>query len=79
MIVGEVDSAQVVTPKTIFVTKKDGRVITKRVWESLDEPAAATLPTVGFSSELSGMDYEQADIPSPQAGSTTNRVSILLY
>lgn len=38
MIVGDIDSAQVVTPKTIYETKKDGTVISKQVWESLEAP-----------------------------------------
>lgn len=35
---GDVDSASVVTPTTVYVTKKDGSVVEKQVWESLDTP-----------------------------------------
>src|SRR5271168_4246591 len=45
MIVGEVDSAQVVTPKTIYKTKKDGTVMSTQIWESLDPPVRMDLTT----------------------------------
>jgi hypothetical protein len=38
MIDGNIDSAMVVTPETIFKTKKDGSTVTKQVWVSLDTP-----------------------------------------
>jgi hypothetical protein len=76
MIVGDVESAQVVTPKTIYETKSDGTLATKQVWESLEEHVPDK-PVVESHSEIPSLTYEPVDDnPSPQPESTqTYRVS----
>jgi len=76
LIVGDVESAQVVTPKTIYETKSDGTLATKQVWESLEEHVPDK-PVVESHSEIPSLTYEPVDDnPSPQPESTqTYRVS----
>lgn len=57
--VGDIELAKVVTPKTIYETKKDGTVVSKKVWISLDTPTPK-IPTV---EESSGLDYGPIDEP----------------
>lgn len=59
--VGDIELAKVVTPKIIYETKKDGTVVSKKVWISLDAPTPTPkIPTVEESSE---MDYGPIDEP----------------
>lgn len=74
MIVGELDSAELVTPKVIFETKKDGTVVSKQIWESLDRPTDSVLESES-SSAMPSVDYEPFDIPSPPPDTSTYRVS----
>lgn len=74
MIVGDLDSAELVTPKVIFETKRDGTVVSKQVWESLDKPTDSALESES-SSAMPYMDYEPVDIPSPPPETSTSRVS----
>lgn len=66
MIIGDVDSARVVTPKTIYETKKDGSVVAKEVWGSLYSPAPDLPAIPDNSKKKTTMEYEAYDIPSPQ-------------
>jgi len=81
MIIGEIDSAQVVTPKTIYETMEDGTVLEKEVWKSLDEtplntPAIEDRRNETPVNEMPPNDYEPVDIPSPpQEPSYTHQVS----
>jgi hypothetical protein len=79
MIDGDFDSALVVTPETIYKTKKDGSIVKKQVWVALDTPK----PTVEQpAAERSAMEYEPVDMseshPHPETA-RTYQVSILLY
>ena len=38
MVDGEIESALVVTPETIYETQTDGTMVAKQVWVSLDTP-----------------------------------------
>jgi hypothetical protein len=79
MIIGDVDSAHVVTPKTIHVTKKDGTVVTKHVWEPL-YPHVSNVEKPSERPEMSfGYDAgEPPDIGSPQPERTkTYRVRLI--
>lgn len=76
MIVGEVDSAQVVTPKTIYKTKKDGTVMSTQIWESLDPLPSSSHVTPAIE-ERGTLNHEPAEFPSPPPeGSHTFPVSI---
>lgn len=82
MIDGDVDSAQVVTQRTISDTMEDGSIIKKQVWVSLDTPNQK-LTAVEKASEIpaSGYDpaYDPEDISSPQPERTKkSQVSIYL-
>src|SRR5271155_2114267 len=78
MIVGEVDSAQVVTPKTIYKTKKDGTVMSTQIWESLDPPSSSHVtPAIEKMKERETLNHEPAEFPSPPPeGSHTFPVGI---
>jgi hypothetical protein len=65
MVDGEVESAQVVTPKTINETLKDGTTVKKKVWVSLDTPCSSKT-TVENRPQSPTMDYDPVDIGSPQ-------------
>jgi hypothetical protein len=65
IIIGDVESAQVVTPKTIYETKRDGSLMQKQVWESLD-PNTSVGPIVDKGQPFVPFDNEPADFPSPQ-------------
>ena len=65
MVDGEVESALVVTPKTINETKKDGTTVKKKVWVSLGMPSSSST-TVENHPQSPIMDYEPVDIGSPQ-------------
>jgi hypothetical protein len=81
MIIGEIESAQVVTPKTIYETKEDGTISQKEVWESLDATTSNFLAINDKRNEMPGNemppnDYEPVEIPSPQQEpSYTHQVS----
>jgi hypothetical protein len=85
MIIGELDSAEVVTPKTIYETMEDGTVLEKEVWKSLHETPSNTPPIDDRRNETTGNemppnDYEPVEIPSPQQEpSYTHQVSQWLY
>src|SRR5271155_4911178 len=78
MIVGEVDSAQVVTPKTIYKTKKDGTVMSTQIWESLDPPSSSHVtPAIEKMKERETLNHEPAEFPlPPPEGSHTFPVGI---
>jgi hypothetical protein len=63
MIDGEIDSAMVVTPETIFKTKKDGSTVTKQVWVSLESPNPNII-AVENPPEMHAFD-EPVDLSSP--------------
>lgn len=63
MIVGEIDSAMVVTPETIYKTKKDGSLVTKQVWVSLDTPNP-NITAVEIPPEMPYFD-DPVDMSSP--------------
>lgn len=69
MIDGDVDSAQVVTQRTITETKHDGSTVKKQVWVSLDKPGEKST-AVEKVPERPPFDYEPvyepADMSSPQ-------------
>lgn len=69
MIDGEVDSATVVTQRTITETNNDGTTITRRVWVSLDTPKEKQT-TVEKTPERPTFEfepvYEPADMSTPQ-------------
>lgn len=76
MIIGDVDSAQVVTPKTIHETQKDGTVVTKQVWEPL-YPHHSNVEKASDREMTFGYDPgEPPDIPTPQPETSTYRVRI---
>ena len=82
MIIGEIDSAQVVTSKTIYETMEDGTVLEKEVWKSLDETTSDIPAIDGKQNETTGNEippndyYDPVDIPSPpQEPSNTYQVS----
>jgi hypothetical protein len=62
MIVGDVDSAQVVTPKRIYERKEDGTLTSTEVWQSLDPPAPLVTPVV---KERSTFEYQPDDLRNP--------------
>src|SRR6202522_1698254 len=63
MIVGEVDSAQVVTPKTIYKTKKDGTVMSTQIWESLDPPSSSHVtPAIEKMKERETLNHDALPI-----------------
>lgn len=66
MVIGEVDSAQLVTPKTTYVTKKDGTVVPKEIWVSLDQQTPEDKTDIDKPQETLFEYSEPADIPSPQ-------------
>ena len=78
MIDGDIDSAMVVTPETIYINKKDGSRVAKQIWVSLDKPnlnntAVENLP------EIPEMPFfnDPADMPSTHPEpARRNRVSI---
>lgn len=79
MIDGEVDAAQVVTQRTITETRKDGSVIKKQVWESLDTPVQK--PTaVEKVPEIAAMEYDPgydpADISQQPERTKKTQVSV---
>src|ERR1700678_3801310 len=78
MIVGEVDSAQVVTPKTLYKTKKDGMVMSTQIWKSLDPPSSSHVtPAIEKMKERETLNHEPAEFPSPPPeGSHTSPVGI---
>jgi hypothetical protein len=82
MIIGTVDSAALVTPKTITETRKDGSVVTKKVWESLN-PQTPQLPgnvEHQKSKERPPNEYDPVDISSPQPeGSFTYTATVRVY
>lgn len=63
MIDGDVDSAQVVTPRTITETKRDGSIIKKQVWESLDTPSPKS-SAMENTPEVPAMGDEQSHYPA---------------
>src|SRR6202789_214112 len=64
MIVGEVDSVQGVTPKTIYKTKKDGTVMSTQIWESLDPPSSSHVtPAIEKMKERETLNHEPAEFP----------------
>src|ERR1700678_4804748 len=66
MIVDEVDSSHVVTPKTIYKTKKDGTVMSTQIWESLDAPSSSHVaPAIEKIKERETLNHESAEFPSP--------------
>ena len=82
LIVGHVDTAQLATPTTINETKKDGTVVSKQVWKSLDTPTEH-VPTVENLSEIPAMEhdiFDPGDVSSPQPETrNTYSVSRLQY
>jgi hypothetical protein len=74
MIIGDLESAELVTPKVIFETKKDGTVVSKQVWESLDTPTDSVLESDSYG-VMPSMDYEPVNNPSPPPETSTSRVS----
>jgi len=76
MVDGEIDSADVITPKTIYKTKKDGTIVTEKGWESLNTPNKK--PTVVEKQpEIPSFGYDPVDMPSPQQEKKrTHRVSL---
>ena len=69
MIVGEADAAQVVRPRTIYETKKDGSVVNKTIWEPLYTPLpnAPDIPAVEQRMDSPPpLFFEPGDKPSPQ-------------
>jgi hypothetical protein len=78
MIIGDVDSAQVVTPKTIQQTKKDGTVVTKQVWQPLYPHVSDKKPSESPEMTFGYEAGEPADIASPQPERTkTYRVRLI--
>jgi hypothetical protein len=82
LIVGDIDTAALVTPATITETKKDGTVVTKQIWKSLDTPTG-DLPAVDKSTETPGLEYDPVDpvdvFSPPPETTNTNSVSRPLY
>ena len=79
MIVGDVNSAQVVTPKTIYETKEDGTLTSTEVWQSLDPQTPQVTPVV---KERSTFEYEPDELrnPSPPPeGSYKPTVRLLVH
>ena len=75
MIEGEIDLARVVTPETIFKTKKDGSTVAKKVWVSLETPNP-NITAVENPQQMHGFD-ETVDMSSPQPDTArTYQVSI---
>jgi KDZ transposase family protein len=83
MIDGDVDSAPVVTERTITEIKQDGRTVTKRVWVSLDIPQE-TLTAVRNTPETSPFEfdpvYEPAEEPANMSPPPrTNKPQVSIY
>ena len=76
MIIGDNDSATVVTPKTVQATKKDGTVVTKTVWESLHASTERTdsFHKVAENYEPPSFEYEPVDNTTPPPDSSTYQV-----
>ena len=83
LIIGEIDTAELVTPKTVYETKKDGKVVAKQVWQSLDTPISDT-EAQNKKADLPSMDdapsfdsqFDYSSVPEPLQ---TNQVGILNY
>ena len=69
MIIGEVDSARVVTSKTIYETKKDGSIVSREVWESLHQPTPDFPANVAKPSRV---EYEPDDMPFTEQEQSNN-------
>ena len=76
MVDGEIESALVVTLETIYETQRDGTMVAKQVWVSLDTPNPK-VTTIEKSPEMPALEYEPVDMSSPQLERThTYQVSI---
>jgi hypothetical protein len=82
MIIGDIESQSVVTPRTIQETKKDGTVVTKKVWEPLHTPTERSTSeefyTVENQNEYPEYEYEPADIPTQPDATNKNVVCTTL-
>ena len=65
MVDGEIESALVMTPETIYETQRDGTMVAKQVWVSLDTPNPK-VTAVEKSPEMPALEYEPVDMSSPQ-------------
>ena len=78
MIDGDIDLAMVVTPETIYKTKKDGSTVPKQVWVSLEtkETSNWNISAVENRPEIHSFN-EPVDISSPHPETARKyRVSI---
>ena len=80
MIIGDNDSATVVTPKTVQATKKDGTVVTKTVWESLHASTERTdsYLKVAENYEPPSFEYKPANNTMPPPDSSTYQLRMLI-
>ena len=66
MIIGDLDSAPVVTSKTIYETNKDGTIVQKKIHVPLYPPSPDSSAIINESREMWPSKYVPTDIPSPQ-------------
>lgn len=80
MIIGDNDSATVVTPKIVQATKKDGTLVTKIVWESLHASTERTdsYLKVAENYEPPSFEYEPVDNTTPPPDSSTYQVRMFI-
>lgn len=72
MIDGDIDSAPVVTSKTILETRKDGSTVPKKIWVPLDIPNS-TSAAVEKPADMSGFEYEPVDMSTPPPETTKTK------
>ena len=66
MIIGDLDSAPVVTSKTIYETNKDGTIVRKKICVPLYPPSPDSSAIINESREMWPSKYVPTNIPSPQ-------------
>ena len=66
MIIGDLDSAPVVTSRTIYKTNKDGTIVWKEICVPLYLPSLDSSAILNESREMRPSEYMPTDIPSPQ-------------
>lgn len=72
---GDVRLATVVTPKTIYKTKKDGSTVAEKVWVSLDTPTPKVTAVENLQQIPSSDEPVDMSSPPPET-SRSYRVSI---
>lgn len=64
MIVGEMESAQVITTRTVYETKNDGTVAAKEIRVPLYPPTPVVPVTIDNLVGTSTFDHDPGDIPN---------------